>query len=696
MSTVIATRGAGCVLRDAFLATVLSDATRYRRAVGFFSSDVFRVAPECFKGLLSRRASFDLVCSPILRPADIEAIADGVYNPERYMNKSRGQVVSERVADWPRTLLSWAIARSVITIQVAVPEHDPRGAIYHEKFGIIYGPNRTIVFEGSANESYAAYVRNFERVLLTEAPDGLVLSRYEREFDKLWSNSTPSLRVLSVHDAFSEGLIRAGEEMTNSTPTKVSAVKSFDQACEILRPPVNLTLRSYQREAINAWFEADGRGILALATGTGKTFTALSALCDLYERVGPPLVIIVVAPLLHLADQWIQEAHKFGLRPIRCAEGRVRWQRVAHNAVWNANHRHSKIMSIVVTNATFASEAFTSLLENLRVRTVIVGDEVHNLGAARLRTHLPKRVQLRMGLSATPERWMDADGTDAIKEYFGSVVKEFTIRDAITCDPPVLSPYTYHPVLVELDEDEADTYIAISRKLARSLVDPDTSDLSDEVLALLLRRARLLGSARNKIPKLRSIMQGFKDSYFNLVYCGDGSVELEAAGILESEGKGTERQINAVTRLLGQDLTMGVATYTATTGSADRQRLLKDFRMRRLQALICIRCLDEGIDIPEVRRAFILASGTNPRQFIQRRGRLLRQADGKEKAEIFDFIVLPPSEDSARDAPGFALMRRLLERELLRVSEFATDALNGPQAREVLLPFLRQHQLLHV
>ena len=579
---------------------------------------------------------------------------------------------------------------------MAVPEHDSKGAIYHEKFGIVYSPNRTVVFEGSANETYAAYVRNFERVLLNETPDRFLLSRYEQEFDKLWSDSTPTLRVLPVHDAFREGLIRVGDEMASNTSSTVDAVTSIDHTREILSAPVGLTLRPYQREAINAWFEADGCGVLALATGTGKTFTALSALCALYERVGSPLVIIVVAPLLHLADQWIQEAHKFGLRPIRCAEGRSRWHRIAHNAIWNANQGHSKIVSLVATNATFSSEAFKSLLDNLRVRTVIIGDEVHNLGAARIRAHLPQRVRLRMGLSATPKRWMDEDGTEAIRNYFGSVVKEFTIRDAINSDPPVLSPYTYHPVLVELDPDEADDYLAISRNLARSLVDPDRSDLSDEVLALLLRRARLLASARNKIPKLREVIHRFKESYFNLVYCGDGSVELETAGLLESEGLETERQITAITRLLGHDLSMGVATYTATTSATDRQRLLADFRMRRLQALVCIRCLDEGIDIPEVRRAFILASGTNPRQFIQRRGRLLRRSDGKERAEIYDFIVLPPSEELAKNAPGFLLMRKLLERELSRVTEFTRDALNGPQAREMLLPTLRQYQLLHV
>jgi len=696
VSTAIGTRGAEGSLRDAFLARILTGATRYRRAVGFFSSDVFRAAPDGFKRLLSKRASFDLVCSPILRPPDIKAIAEGVYNPEQYRTKSHAQVINDGAPDWHRTFLSWAIARGVITIQVAVPEPDSKGAIYHEKFGIVYSPNRTVVFEGSANETYSAYVRNFERVLLDETPDGFLLARYEREFDKLWSNSTPTLRVLPVHDAFREGLVRAGEGTASNTSSMVEVVTSIDYTREVLIPPVGLDLRPYQREAINAWFEADGCGVLALATGTGKTFTALSALCDLYERVGPPLVIIIVAPLLHLADQWIQEAHKFGLRPIRCAEGRSRWHRVAYNAIWNSNHGHTKIVSLVATNATFSSEAFKSLLDNLRVRTVIIGDEVHNLGAARIRSHLPERVRLRMGLSATPKRWMDEDGTEAIRNYFGNVVTEFTIRDAITCDPPVLSPYTYHPVLVELDPDEAEEYLAISRNLARSLVDPDRSDLSDEVLALLLRRARLLGSARNKIPRLREVIHPFKESYFNLVYCGDGSVELETAGMLKSEGVETERQITAVTRLLGHDLSMGVATYTATTSATDRQRLLAGFRTRRLQALVCIRCLDEGIDIPEVRRAFILASGTNPRQFIQRRGRLLRRSDGKEKAEIYDFIVLPPGEVSAKDAPGFPLMRKLLDRELSRVTEFTRDALNGPQAREMLLPTLRQYQLLHV
>jgi superfamily II DNA or RNA helicase len=293
---------------------------------------------------------------------------------------------------------------------------------------------------------------------------------------------------------------------------------------------------------------------------------------------------------------------------------------------------------------------------------------------------------------------MDPEGTNAVHDYFGDSVIRFGLKEALSADPPLLTPYSYHPVIVELEEDEADEYLRLTRLLARYSRDPEAETLSPEALALLLKRSRLIGSARRKIPALVESIRPFRESRYNLVYCGDGRSDLEVfRGPSEAESEAPLlKQVDAVARILGRDLHMHVARYTSETAASDRTRILKEFEEGRMQALIAIRCLDEGVDVPGTRRAFILASSTNPRQFVQRRGRVLRVADGKDRAEIFDFLVAPPFEAFPENSPEFSVVRNLLRRELGRVVEFARLALNGPQAILRVEPLLVRYGLLDI
>ena len=428
-----------------------------------------------------------------------------------------------------------------------------------------------------------------------------------------------------------------------------------------------------------------------MATGSGKTITALATVEELYNRVGPPLVIIIIAPYLNLVDQWIREAKTFGLDPINCSGLSSSWTSSVEMALYLNQSAARPILSLVTTNATFAGVSFQRVLGKLRVRTILIADEVHNLGARHLRNCLPNRIQLRLGLSATPERWMDEEGTEAVSNFFGTTAFSYRLEDALNCDPPSLSPYIYHPVMVSLAEEEIEEYLEITKLLARFMVDPRSENLSEATLALLLRRARLIACAKEKLSALRTTMYPYRNTFYNLVYCGDGRVEVEAASVTAScdvSETPVLRQVDAVTRVLGVELGMNVSSYTAETSTESRQTLLSDFEKANKQALVAIRCLDEGVDIPEVRRAFILASGTNPRQFIQRRGRVLRRTEGKDHAEIFDFVVVPPLEDLDPSSGEFRMLRSLVEKEMQRVVEFARLALNGPQAAAQLRPTL--------
>jgi DNA phosphorothioation system restriction enzyme len=446
-----------------------------------------------------------------------------------------------------------------------------------------------------------------------------------------------------------------------------------------------IQLRDYQKDAIREWIKNDGRGILAMATGAGKTLTALCLACKVAEQ-NKPLVIVVVCPFLNLATQWIREMAQFGLSPIACFHSREKWERLLQDAYQRVSAGLTDCMAVVVSNATFLSAVFQNALRPTLAQHLLIADEVHNLGAANLRNALPEGISLRLGLSATPERHGDATGTEAIFDYFGKVVFEFGIDRAIK--EGVLVPYRYHPVLVDLTDDEAASYRELTARIARAWSRSEGEDEMDQLKMLLIKRARLLAAAANKLPALSKVLATHGEAIkMAIVYCGDGTVECPATAEVD-------RQILAVARLLGESHHLKVRKFTCDESSEDREGILAALRSGGLDAVVAIRCLDEGIDVPDVRLGFLLASSTNPRQFIQRRGRLLRRAPGKTRAVIYDFIVRPPDFGGESDANAFNVERRLFGRELERVLEFCRSAENGPIALQQLQDLRLTYNLL--
>jgi len=644
----------------------------------------------------------ELICSPLFNARDVRPLWDGLFADKTWRSRPVESALSIPVNSRAVWLLAWAIANRRLEVRIALVLKGHR-AIFHEKIGMFdLVAGGVLAFEGSANESSSAYVANFERVVVhgRDAGRAGIAESVRQNYERLWANETPGLEVISIHEALRRQVIEVrSDRMAERPEGETSASALHDVPPEMLRLPPRLEIREYQESAIAGWFNAGGRGIYAMATGTGKTVTALATLEQLYKKVGPPLVVIIVAPYLNLVRQWVGVARGFGLDPINCSGSRAGWTASADAALFLVNSEARPVLSFVTTNSTFAETAFQDLISRIQVRTVLVADEVHNLGARALQRALPARVPLRLGLSATPARWMDEEGTQAIGDYFGDVVFDLSLEGALKLKPPVLTPYTYHPVLVPLDDEEREEYLRITRQLGRLMVDPSADNLSDIALALLLKRARLVACARNKLPLFEKAIAPYRDTSFNLVYCGDGRVEVEsvsakvASGVPETD---VIRQVEAAARILGQGLGMNVATYTAGTSEEDREIILRDFSEGRKNALVAIRCLDEGLDIPQVRRAFILASSTNPRQFIQRRGRVLRRAEGKDSAEIFDFVVVPPLDEVSPGTTEYKVLRRLVEREMARVVEFARLAENGPQAQAKLLPILSKLRLMHL
>ncbi|QSV63857.1 MAG: DNA phosphorothioation system restriction enzyme [Dolichospermum sp. DL01] len=453
--------------------------------------------------------------------------------------------------------------------------------------------------------------------------------------------------------------------------------------------PLSLQLRGYQRQAVTSWFANHGRGTLKMATGSGKTITALAIACELYQQIGLQ-VLLVVCPYRHLVTQWGRECEKFNLQPILAFDNLRSWQSQLSTQIYNLCSGSQDFVTIITTNSTLIGDGFQTQLKYFPPKTLIIGDEAHNLGAPKLEESLPRNVGLRLALSATPERYFDDDGTESLLDYFGHILQpEFSLQDAIS--QGALVHYIYNPVLVELTENESIAYLKLTKKIGRSLLyrDRDIGEVGDfetneDIKSLLMQRARLVGTAENKLTALQELMATRRGTTHTLFYCSDGSQEIGQRYSL--------RQLKAVAQILGGELGYKVSTYTANTSLEEREILRRQFESGELQGLVAIRCLDEGVDIPAIQTAVILSSSGNPRQFIQRRGRVLRPHPGKERATIFDMIVLPPD----LDRETIEVERNLLKKELRRFVEFADLADNAGEARMKLLALQKRYGLLDI
>ncbi len=670
----------------------------YRRAAGYFTSSGLALAARGVASLAARRGKMQLVVSPYLEPGDVEALRAASDTPldalraiaARCLADIEDALIRDRL-----NALAWLTASGLLEIKLAL-RLDAQGGyargIFHEKAGVFTDAHDNhVTFSGSSNETAGGLLENFESIKVFcswRDTEGRVQEEIDN-FEALWKNSTPGLKVLDFSSISKELLDRYRDPGRPPPGINLHEAREPITSCAF-QPPVGFDLRPYQKEAIRAWSKNGGRGILAMATGSGKTLTALTLASKVAEK-NHSLVLIIVCPFINLCRQWIREMVTFGLNPVAAFEGRERWQALMDEGYQRLSAGLSQVHAIVTTNATFMSESFQSRLQP-RVAVgafhhLLIADEVHNLGAPGIKTVLPDGISMRVGLSATPERHHDAIGTQAVIEYFGKVIYEYTLDQAIA--EGRLCPYRYYPVLVDLTEPEAEEYAEISAKLARIMPAVDRGDdIEQAAMRLLIKRARLLGGAANKMTALDSLISSLPEGPQKAIfYCGDGRT---TDSITDDE----VRQIQAVARLLGEKHGLRVRNFTYRETAQEREEILRDLASGFLDGVVAIRCLDEGIDLPDLRMGFLLASSTNPRQFIQRRGRLLRNASGKSRAIIYDFIVSPPDYGGDQDDDAFNMERAFFRRELARIVEFCQMAENGPEALGSLRELRIKHNLL--
>ncbi len=696
------------VIRD-FYNPVLKQAIIYKRAVGFFSSSALLSLTAGICGLIENGGSIQMIASPRLSPEDIEAINDGIRRRDEVIKEALLRELREPKGKFEEArlnLLSNLIAAGRLDIKIAFLEDDNTVGMFHEKLGLMYdGDGNIIAFSGSMNESANAFTSNYEAidVFASWTQDADRVYTKQSAFSAMWEDYEPSIRVIDFPDVKEEVLRRYRVNDRIDThlddDSFVADVSPVDEPNIPVGPmiPSYIHMRPYQMDAIKEWANRNYVGIFDMATGTGKTYTALAAVSRLFADKNQNLAVIIICPYQHLVEQWKEDIVAFGMKPIVCysASSQKNWRDRLKTAVTSFNLGIQEHFCMVSTNATFSIDYVQDLMAKLNGNVVLVVDEAHNFGAENLSQTLLPHIPYRLALSATIDRHGDPEGTRKLYDYFGEKCIEYSLKDAI--DNDMLTPYYYHPVPVSLNEEELGDYLELTSKIRKNIhADKDGKvKLSEYAKMLLIKRARIVAGAADKIGTLRHLMKEYKDDNQILVYCGATTMH----DVDYQEGKPPieeARQIDIVAGMLGNDLKMRVTKFTSEENAEERERIKADFAEgTHLQALVAIRCLDEGVNIPSIRTAFIMASSTNPKEYVQRRGRVLRKFPGKHHAVIFDFITLPVPLDevSKYGSDVIESVRSLAKREIIRMKDFAAIAENPFDSDSLISSIQRSYDI---
>lgn len=666
---------------DDFYIPCLERATQYRRAVGYFSSAGLSSAAKGLAAFIRGSGRMFLVASPFLSEEDCAAISTGYDARADVIARALlagftpdvDAITADRLA-----CLAWLVGHNRLEIKIAIKK-SPEGralrqGIYHEKIGIFSDAlGNRVAFSGSANESAGGLVDNFESIdVYSSWIDAKRVELKELNFERLWANDTPGLEVTSFP------LVARDKLLSYARPLPPDFDPESGRLTLLTPPPARavaktIQTRPYQEAAIQAWVQNGHRGFFEMATGTGKTITALQAAQRLFSHQ-KQLAVVILVPYQHLVDQWEESARMFGFTPIKCYESTSSWREALEDQLIDYGIGVRKAICPIVTHKTGSESTFRELVSRIRKPFLVIGDEAHHLGSEGHTAALFPNAQFRLGLSATPNRWFDDIGTARLKDYFGATVYEFPLDRAIS--EGFLCHYQYYPHLASLTDQEFEKYEELSGQINRLWKQAETDDRASSRLEFLLReRAETLNCATNKLELLRKLIQKEQPNriHHTLFYCAP-------------------KQIDEVVAVLAAEFGMRIRTFTAEERPAERLDLLREFDSGRIQALVAMKCLDEGVDVPATKTAFILASSSNPREFVQRRGRILRLYPGKKQAAIHDLIAAPPTGTNSQWITDGE--RKLLRRELARFKEFACVADNEYQATAEILDIAKHFQIL--
>lgn len=676
---------------ESFYSPVLASTVEYSRAAGYFSSRSFVSAANGIASLVHNGGSMRLVTSHAFTKTDTvqlqEYYSENQFVEDLYRNFRDSfnnlRSLGNEIASNHLLAMCWMLKEDILKVKIVIPNGADLTSLtptdidkFHPKFGIMTdSEGNQIAFSGSINETLNAWkynVENFDVYRSWEQGQEKYISPKVELFEKYWSGfkNTGSWTTIDLPAAVRNRIVE------DFAPNDFPEWKQNSQS--------DATIlgfeRSYQKDAVDSWVNNDFRGVLEMATGTGKTRTAKMAI-DLAKSLGSLLTVVVV-PYKHIGTQWVEELEEFSAEPI----GGNKWSEKLEDLVYRAKLGRISEATLVVVKNTASSTRFIEIATELAEyfdNFLLIGDEVHWLGAVSYQKAMLEKANLRLGLSATPNRYFDELGTSEIFKYFGSAKAEkvnepifrFGIREALAFRTPngsrILTPYKYHPEFVVLTENEQQRYVELFNKITKLKNSTDDLPNKQQILeSLYIKLADIAKSAENKLPALEQLLDRFSHKLEKcIIYCAD-SLQMEKIAVMLQS-----RNIDAQ-RITSNENAHPSKEYA---GTSERQHILDNFENGLIDVLLAIDCLDEGVDIPAAKLGFILASSGNAKEFIQRRGRLMRTSVGKEFAEIYDFCVLPNGNSSDSAA------RKIISKELMRVTEFAEDADNSEDVKRMII-----------
>lgn len=684
-----------------FLTEALIESRTFDLGLGFFSSSAIRSLANGFALFVARGGTMRIIINHILSADDKKAIQAGLSHEVDFESRILVDVQKltstlSREDEHFFNCLSYLISQDRIQFIATI---STKGGLGHDKYGVFTDvKGDKVAFIGSANFSSTALELNGETITtFTSWKDSERVAEYEDMFEETWNNeSTPHLIHIPIEKvkAHIEGkfdakdikeLVQEGANLRDVQEAVLSSKKyksvplskRLTEKLETLEAEPRFPYpkeRQIQIDAYDAWLKNNKQGIFAMATGSGKTITALNCVLKQYLEKGFYKAIIVV-PTQALALQWEKEANGFNYQNVVSSHSNRDWKNIISRYTTNSILFSDKSILIITTYATFIRKH----MQDFVMRTkgiedfIFIADEAHNLGSTGPLKHLPLNIHMRIGLSATPERIYDEVGSKKLYDFFNSYPPKYTFRFTMkqAIDSGILCKYDYHPIFVDLLPDEMEEYERITSQL-KKFIDSKTGKYKDEAEMLLMKRKRIIHKAQNKKVEVAGLLEqlkGDKKLAYTFVFVPEG-YEPDYAEIDNYDIDNAD--IHIIDEYAQMFRKKGYHYHKYITGLDDAPGILRGFAAGDIQVLLSMKCLDEGVDIPRAEHAIFISSTGNPRQFIQRRGRVLRQCRGKEKATIWDLVVTPPNYSGN----STSIEANLFTGEVARILNFAALAEN--------------------
>lgn len=694
----------------------LANSNEFSLLLGYFSSSAINLLSVGFATFISKGGKMKMVINHLLSAKDKEAISLVEDNPNEIRVFDLTDIVSlGRVLDEYDNhffeCLAYLIAQKRIEIKVIKPKSGK--GIAHYKSGVFSDGQDAVGYQASCNFTYYGLSENIEQLEAflswENGRSNKLIKKQLKLIDNYFNEKDEDVDYIPIKeievvlkDKFGkkdlnellvqeEQLLRKKQSLISNPKLKKTIAKLFSEI-ELFRSTPRFPYlegpREYQINAYNNWVANNYQGIFAMATGTGKTITSLNCLLKEYQK-DPDGVYhaIILVPTITLVNQWEQEAKSFNFQEIIKVSSKVDWEHELATTLSTAKRIPTSFI-VISTYASFIRDRFNKYMKQLPSNTLFIADEAHNIGSRSVLGKLENlNAKKRIALSATPKRIYDPEGSEAMETYFND--KEpftfaFTMERAIT--EGILCSYDYHPHIVQLMNHELEEYTIISKKLSR-LFNPKSQGFTDQNLAqmLLMKRKRIIHKAANKLGVTKSILEDrFKlegNLRYTFIYVPEGITTEISDDDTDEEEVENIRLINQYTRMVGS-IDHSILVNQFVSGMPERDQVLNQFRDGKIQVIASMKCLDEGVDIPRAEHAIFCSSTGNPRQFIQRRGRILRKHPDKFKAVIHDLIVVPDFSALGPDSETYTLERALVRKELERVMYFASLSNNPLETEE--------------